>query len=113
MERRKKQDGWAKILFALNMISWVVLVIILLVFHRAQPEFESFFDRFYQLSLRTHWDHQFLYYLTWSVMFGIAISLMGLCLGVYRARRKSDHKKALILTGIVSIILLLVTNFLL
>ncbi len=111
LERRKKNDFWAKLLLNLNLLSWIVLLFILLVFHRAQPEFETFFDRFYQLSLRTHWDIQYLNYLILLLFFGILISLSGLTLGVFRGRRKKDHKKALIITGILSFILLLFSNF--
>ncbi|MCK5163070.1 MAG: hypothetical protein KAQ72_05110 [Desulfobacula sp.] len=106
MERRKTTDFWATLLFYLNILAWILLITILLVFHRAQPEFETFFDRFYQLKLRTDWDIQYLYYLIYMVIFGIFISLSGLLLGVFRGRRESDHKKALIITGIISLIML-------
>lgn len=109
MERRKASDFWAKLLFYLNILALGLLIIILLVFHRAQPEFETLFDRFYHLKLRTDWDIQYLYYLVYSVAFGIFISLSGLLLGIFRGRREKDHKKALILTGMVSLILLWVS----
>jgi len=113
LDRRKTIDFWAKILFYLNILAWILLIIILLIFHRAQPEFETLFDRFYQLKLRTHWDIQYLYYLTYMVIFGIFISITGLLLGVFRGRRENDHKKALIITGIISIIMLWVSMFVL
>ena len=109
MERRKTTDFWAKLLFYLNIFSWILLIFILLVFHRAQPEFESVFDRFYQLDLRTTWDIQYLYYLIYCVLTGIVISLTGLLLGFFRGRRDSDHKKALIITGIISLIMLVIS----
>ena len=106
MERRKSTDFWSRLLVKLNIVSWGILILILLVFHRAQPEFETFFDRFYQLSLRTSWDVQYLYYLMILVIFGILVSISGLVLGVFRGRRSKDHKKALIFTGILSSVLL-------
>ena len=106
MNRRKTTDFWATLLFYLNIIAWIILIFILLVFHRAQPEFESVFDRFYNLKLRTDWDVQYLYYLVHIVIFGIIVSLIGLLLGIFRGRRENDHKKALIITGIVSLIIL-------
>ncbi|MCD4741310.1 MAG: hypothetical protein K8R67_02340, partial [Desulfobacteraceae bacterium] len=54
--RRKQRDFWSKSLIALNIFAWLLLLVVLLVFHRVQPEFESFFDRFYRLNLRTFWD---------------------------------------------------------
>jgi len=109
LDRRKISDFWAKLLFYLNILAWILLIVILLIFHRAQPEFETLFDRFYQLDLRTDWDIQYLSYLTYMVIFSIFISIIGLLLGIYRGRRKDDHKKALIITGIISIIMLLVS----
>ena len=106
MDRRKTADFWARLLFYLNILAWILLIIILLIFHRAQPEFETLFDRFYQLKLRTDWDIQYLYYLVNMVIFGIFISIAGLLLGLYRGRREKDHKKALIITGIISMIML-------
>jgi hypothetical protein len=109
LNRRKTTDFWARLLFYLNILAWILLVVILLVFHRAQPEFETLFDRFYQLKLRTNWDIQYLYYLIYMVIFGIFISITGLLLGIFRGRRENDHKKALIITGIFSIIILWVS----
>ena len=106
MDRRKTTDFWAKLLFYLNILAWILLIVILLIFHRAQPEFETLFDRFYQLKLRTNWDIQYLYYLIDMVIFGIFISIVGLLLGIFRGRRENDHKKALIITGIISMIML-------
>lgn len=106
MDRRKTKDFWAKALFSMNIFAWILLIFILFVFHRAQPEFETIFDRFYDLNIRTYWDIQYLYYLIYTVIFGIFISLAGFILGIFRGRRKNDHKKALILVGIISIILL-------
>ena len=107
MDRRTISDFWAKLLFYRNILAWILLLFILVIFHRAQPEFETVFDRFYQLNLRTDWDLQYLYYLIYTVIFGILISLSGLLLSIFRGRREKDHKKALIITGIISLIMLL------
>ncbi len=98
-------------LFYLTITAWILLFLILLVFHRAQPEFESFFDRFYRLHLRTHWDIQYLYYLIYLVGGGILISIFGIILGRFRGRRKKDHTMILVVTGCVSLILLIVAIF--
>lgn len=108
LERRKKNDFWAQMLFFLNIFAGILLLCILLIFHRARPQFETLFDRFYKLNLRTTWDVEFLYYLIYMVSFGICISLCGLFLRRFRGRRENDHKKALIITGIISLVLLFV-----
>lgn len=105
-ERRQKPDIWAKTLFFLNILAWALLLSLFLIFHRAQPEFETFFDRFYRLNLRTHWDIQYLIYLLYCVSFSIAVCLSGILLGIFRGRRSTDQKRALIITGIVSLIML-------
>ncbi|OGR27682.1 MAG: hypothetical protein A2277_06600 [Desulfobacterales bacterium RIFOXYA12_FULL_46_15] len=109
LDRRKKNDFWARLLFYLNITASILLLCILLIFHRARPEFETLFDRFYKLNLRKTWDIQYLYYLIYIVCFGICISITGLFLRKFRGRRENDHKKALIITGIVSLILLFVS----
>ncbi len=109
MERRQKTDIWAKALFYLNIIAWGLLLLLFLIFHRAQPEFETLFDRFYRLKLRTQWDIEYLYYLLYAVSFSIAVCLAGVFLTIFRGRRKTDHKKAIIITGIVSLLMLVVT----
>ena len=108
MNKRKKKDIWARALFVMNTAAWILLLILFLVFHRAQPEFESFFDRFYKLTLRTDWDMQYLYYLIYLVMISIFICLSGLLLSIFRGRRKTDHKFALVITGIISLSMLAV-----
>ncbi len=106
MDRRNITDFWARLLFYLNILAWMLLVFMLVIFHQAQPEFDTVFDRFYQLNLRTDWDIQYLYYLIYTVVFGIFTCLSGLLLGVFRGRRENDHKKALIITGIISFVML-------
>ena len=113
MERRQTTDFWAKLLFYFNIAAWILLAFMLGLFHRAQPEFESFFDRFYHLQLRTHWDIQYLYYLVYIVIISISISLSGLLLSLFRGRRQNDHKKVLIVTGIFSLIMLVISMFVL
>jgi hypothetical protein len=110
-DRREKKDFWAKSLIALNIFTWLLMLIILLIFHRAQPEFETFFDRFYNLDIRTIWDIRYLDLLIYFVMAGINISIIGLLISIYRGRRESDHLISLVITGIISIILLLTALF--
>ena len=108
-DRRQQIDIWAKALFYLNIAAWVLLLFLFLIFHRAQPEFETLFDRFYQLKLRTEWDMEYIYYLIYCIALSIFICLSGLLLSIFRGRRQTDHKKALIITGTVSLLMLLVS----
>ncbi len=84
---------------ALHLFAWTVLFVFMLVFHLAQPEFETFFDRFYQLDLRTVWELRFLQSLLYIIFLGLAISIFGVILARFRARRKNDLKKQMIVLG--------------
>jgi TM2 domain-containing membrane protein YozV len=110
-ERRKKKDIWSFILVFLNIFSWIFLLIILLIFHHAQPEFETFFDRFYQLKIRTFWQIKYTYLLIYLVISGLIISAAGMMISHYRARRKNDHWCSLIIMAGVSIILMMIALF--
>lgn len=85
----------------------------LLIFHKAKPEFETFFDKFYGLSLRTTWDMKFVQYLIFTILLGLVVSILGLGLSRFRARRKTDPKKQLILLGLLYLLLFLVAWILL
>lgn len=113
MERRKNKDYWTRLFILTNFLAWGVLFILVLVFHKAQPEFETLFDRFYQLKLRTTWDPQFLQYIVYTIFLGLIISVAGLGLSVFRARRKTDHKKSLLLLVVLYFFLFILSWFLL
>jgi len=108
LERRRNKDFWTHLLIVINFCAWGVLLISVLVFHKAQPEFETFFDKFYRLNLRTSWDMKFVKYLVNTIFFGLIVSVLGLSLSRFRARRKTDHKKNLIILGFLYLILFFV-----
>jgi len=90
MERRACFDIWAKIMAGLNLLSWGVILLVLIITERAKPQFESFFDRCYKLKIRTSWDPEFVDYLLWLVIAGIIASTLGLILRGWRSRRRDD-----------------------
>ncbi len=91
----------------------MILFVTLIVFHKAQPEFETIFDRFYQLNLRTDWDMNFVRYLVYVVALGLAASVAGLGLALVRARRKTDHRTPIIVLGGLYVLLFVLSWFLL
>ena len=105
MERRKSRDVWARLFLVVNFAAWLVLFAAMLVFHFAQPEFETLFDRFYRLNLRTYWDSDFIRYLAYTLGMGLAVSLTGMVLGLFRARRSTDHRNPIIVLGVLYLIL--------
>lgn len=99
VDRRRGTDGWARLFIALNYMAWAGLLVALIIFHRAQPEFETFFDRFYQLTLRTYWDKRFIRYLVYIAGTGLVATVAGFGLSIFRARRTTDHKKSIMVLG--------------
>ncbi len=95
-DRRRAKDFWSRTLPFLLGGGWIVLLVTLLVYHRASPEFYTLFDAFYQLKLRRVWDNRFVRYLLISLSVGLGISFVGMVLGAFRARRKTDQKPQLI-----------------
>jgi len=89
----------------ISFCAWGGLFVSLLVFHRSQPEFETFFDKFYRLDLRTSWDMTFVQYLVATIILGAIVSILGLGLSRFRARRETDHKKHFILLGFLYLVL--------
>lgn len=113
LERRKNKDFGARLFIWMVFLAWGVLFFSLLIFHRAQPEFETFFDKFYQLTLRTHWDMKFANYVVYAIVLGLGVSIAGLGLSLFRARRKTDLKIHLKVLGILYALLFGISWFLL
>lgn len=80
----------------------------LMVFHFAQPEFETLFDRFYALELRTRWDRAVLRYFAYTILLGLGVSLGGMMLGLFRARRKTDSRRPIMVLGFLYLVLIIV-----
>ncbi len=99
VERRKRQDFASRLFIVLGLLCWVVFVGGLVIFHWAQPEFVTVFDRFYHLKLRTQWDYQYVTYMFYTIAGGFSISLITLLLGRVRGRRRTDYKGHLIFLG--------------
>ena len=104
---KKKMDG-QKYWTLFNCLAWIMILLVLITTECAKPQFETFFDRFYGLPLRTWWDIDFLQYLMWVSIFGILMSFLGIMLNLTRARRKKDSSIIhIVVMGIVSLAALL------
>lgn len=107
-DTRKKKDPWSKLLAYFNWLAWIIVLLVLVTTECAKPQFETFFDRFYGLNLRTNWDLDFLKYLIVVSILGIIMSLLGGILNLARARRRNDFGILHIsVMGIVSLIALI------
>lgn len=90
-KRRRGPDLKVKIFRYLSAGCWVLILTILLALESARPQFESFFDRFYNIRLRTWWDIEVLYYLLYISISGVIISIAGAFIMLDRSRRKTDR----------------------
>ncbi len=90
-DRRCGRDIWSRVLIGLNVSVWLLVIGFLIVIEMAKPQYETFFDRFYRLGLRTEWDFEAFFYLYYLIAAGLVISIAGFCLSSVRARRKTDY----------------------
>jgi hypothetical protein len=108
LDRRKSMDLFRLVFIWMNIAACVGLIAAILIFHRAQPEFETFFDRFYDLQLRRYWDQNYVRFLVDVLGAGALISAAGLWLSRYRGRRSTDHRRLVLgLTVLYSLLFVL------
>lgn len=71
---------------------------------RAKPEIETFFDRWYNLSLRTSWNMELARFILYCMIAGLLLSLAGLIINFKRHRRRGDEVRiSLVLLGTLSL----------
>lgn len=92
-ERRKisrSQDVFYQCVLILNLLAWVLLVISLVVFHYARPEFITGVQNYWGIEGRDFWSQSHLESLLALLQASLALSLIVFWLRAKRNRRKSD-----------------------
>ena len=98
---RKGPDFRIRLLKWLAVIAWSVFLALLLLVEKARPRFETLFDRFYGIDLRTTWDVTLTPLINAACGAGLLISGVGLLASIGRYRRKGDGiPLSLILTAL-------------
>jgi hypothetical protein len=92
-ERRKGSDSLMKLLSALGVIGWFIMLVALFVIDKAKPQQLEFLmnnidsrSRAYQVG----WNDELLYYVFALMVMGFLISIIGLYLNSMRKRRRND-----------------------
>lgn len=107
-ERRRREDFWVRFLEWLVVGSWFLLFIALLVFSKAKPQIETFFERYYNLPVNPDWNLEFLFYLKILMALGLLLSLLGSAINWRRSRRAEDQfRVSLVILGAISLLGLL------
>ena len=103
--KRRQSDLILKLLSWMNAIAVASLVVVLFLVAFAKPDLETFFDRYYDISLRTNWKSGFFIYIGFFLCLSLIASLVGLYLNSKRLKRKEDFIRAtLIISLIISLI---------
>lgn len=107
-DRRKSTDFFRLVFIWMNITACLGLIAAILIFHRARPEFETVFDRFYHLQLRLYWDQDYVRFLVDVLGAGALINAAALFLARYRGRRSTDHRRlVLLLTALYALLFIL------
>ncbi len=102
--RRKRPDLVLIFLTGLNAAAVIFLAAALVLAAIAKPQLETFFDRYYNLTLRQTWNHDLIFYIGISLGCSCLAGAIGLFLNGKRLKRKGDHIHAtLVLSFIISL----------
>ncbi|QTH64345.1 hypothetical protein J1N51_02340 [Psychrosphaera ytuae] len=93
IDRRSGPDWVMQTVNTLNVLSWVVFVIALAIFHYARPELNNIILEFHQIPVREHWIYRLKQYLFISLYISVGLSLVSLLVNQVRNKRKTDHRR--------------------
>ncbi len=103
-DRRNRPDIWLRLIGFFGVIGWLVMLVAMIIAHKARPELETFTTRFHNIMVRTIWDTELTTYLFYLMLVGLCISVTGLLINSRRLKRKDDQlRTSLILLLLISI----------
>ncbi len=89
--RRKGPDFWTRTMRWMAVTVWGLMLTALFILGWAKPQVETFFDRYYHLSLRSTWNMDLASYIFTCMTAGLLLSLAGLIINHRRHRRQNDE----------------------
>ena len=104
-ERRQGPDTWIRMMKFFGMLSWSLFIFAFYLVGKAQPQLESFFEKWLNVEVREGWDERLLLY-SFMLMLGIFyFSCFALIINTRRHKRKSDkYSPALIFLLVSSVV---------
>jgi hypothetical protein len=88
-----------------GIVSWIVLFSIMLITDMAKPPIETFFDRMFNVKLRTYWDTGLIRLALVFMVVLFLLSVAGIIANSMRHRRKTDrYNKSVIFSATASFI---------
>ncbi len=113
-ERRqipRTQDGFYRAVLVANGLAWLILVIALILFHFARPDFVSGVQQYWGVEGDTQWSQGYVDAMTAMLQICLGVSLLTMIMRARRNRRRDDNYgvNLFILAGISLISLLTLT----
>jgi len=90
-DRRRGPDIWLRAIQMIGMISWGLMLPLLYLIDRAKPEFETFFDKMFDIQVRSTWDLEVYQWAVFLMVILAVLSATGLLINKSRKRRKEDY----------------------
>lgn len=105
------QDGFYRAVLVANALAWLILVIALILFHFARPDFVSGVQQYWGMEGDTQWSQKYVDAMRAMLQVCLGVSLMTMIMRARRNRRRDDNYgvNLFILAGISLISLLTLT----
>ncbi len=94
-DRRKSADWVSVTINTLNIVSWFVLLVALIIFHYARPEMEYFVYQLVeqQVQVRTSWLTELKTWLELTLYFCLTLGVSTILLNQTRLKRRTDRQR--------------------
>lgn len=103
-DRRKGPDFLLRVLSWITTLSWLLMLIIMIMWEKAKPQIKTFMDGLNNYTPKQNWDTELLSTVFYLMITGVLISSIGLYINLKRNRRQDDHlRAALVLLALISI----------
>lgn len=92
-ERRstpRSQTPFYRVMLALNIVGWVGMVVVLVLFHYARPDFISGVQQYWGIKGDTTWSESHLSAMTIMLQVCLIVTLVSIIMRARRNRRRSD-----------------------